>query len=392
MRDPRLVGVVVFLLILLAPVPGKSLGIGLTARAEVRAIAGLDEATRDFIQGLPDEAREQLVAAVNRSFDRADQSVLLYVNEIDALLSRKIVELQCVVISSSGGIVDEIMRRFPWLAGPRPMEELRNEVREQEARLNSEVEPEFVETIYLDIAYAASILKCRSGLPGLQNEANAVIDTMTRRYLVWNRVSEFDCQQVIDCLSVYRAFLEALFTTADPRDVRDAGGRAALSGIVALLPSVPFDNFEERLADYYEIENNVGMAEAFRNDRALRLLYRAERKILSADERVSREIDRSISVGRQEQEKSCQKWRYSPRRYRDCMAQDHTGAGLARRCDAIRAAIREDELRTALDELAEAVRVSEEARSLSDIYRQDQANLSDAVDLTKRRIGSPCMQ
>jgi len=260
-----------------------AIDLSLTAPAE----AGLDPATREFIKNLPDDWRPKIAKIVDDTMNRVDLSVATYLKEID--------KLQCRVIGTEKGVVDDIVRRFPWVKKTGPIEGLRNDIATQSARRRDDSSPTFIKDLYNDLMLAASVVSCQSGaIPTAQADIRAIMVDFGGRWLVWNRATSIGCKTAVECSGSYRKVVEEVVRTSDQRDVEASGAQQRLATFKApyrsewleWLPNwlterwagpAEFDPLEAALTELYAIENSVGGAQAIRESDAIKKLKNAQK-------------------------------------------------------------------------------------------------------------------
>ena len=268
-----------------------ALDLSVTARAE----AGLDPATREFMNRLPSVWRPQIKEIVNDTMDRVDASVKTYLEAIDKLISAKMVELQCKIVATEKGVVEDIVRRFPWVNQAGPMEKLQAEIAASRARRKYESSPIYLKALYDDIMLSTSVVWCQNGMvPTGQADAGKIIGDFGGKWLVWNRAESIGCKSAVECLDLYRKAVEQVANTSDPRDVKSSGGLVAykepdISGPLKrwLFGEGDFEPIETALTQLYQIENSIGAAQALRESSAIKKLEAAK----EATNLAKREID-----------------------------------------------------------------------------------------------------
>lgn len=262
-----------------------ALDLSLTARAE----AGLDPATREFIQRLPETWRPQIAGILDDALVRVNKSVNTYLADIDALISKKLAEFQCTIVGTEKNVVDDIVSRFPFVRDARPMEDLRLRLEDELKRRTYGSSPTFIKDLYNDLMLAASLVSCQNAaLPTAQEDAGKIIADLSRRWLVWNRLQSIGCQNLADCLDAYRAVVAEVVETSDQRDLDASGGQDALLRYQepprpgAIRFSFDFDKFENAFTQLFLIENSIGAAKTLREASAVKILNAAIEKMTSA--------------------------------------------------------------------------------------------------------------
>jgi hypothetical protein len=257
----------------------EGIDLSLTARAE----AGLDPATRDFINHLPGAWRPQLEGIVNDTMNRVDKSVKTYLGEIDKLISDKMVETQCHVVAAGGEIVDDIVKRFPWTKQAGAMENLRNNIVADNARRHSDSSPTFIKDLYDDTMKETTLISCRfGGINAGLADTNKIMDDYAGRWLVWNRVESLACKGALECVAIYKGEVDRIVVKSDKRDREQSKANEMLAAYK--VPDNPkwwnafwsrpvdFDQIETALTQLYQIENSIGAAQALRESAAIAVL------------------------------------------------------------------------------------------------------------------------
>lgn len=170
-----------------------AIDLSLTARAE----AGLDPATREFLRTLPGEWRPQIAGIVDDAFNRADKSVATYLSQVDALITSKLTELQCTIIGTEKNVVDDIVKRFPFVKQTGPMEQLRSRIASDMERRKYTSSPTFIKDLYNDLMLATNFVSCQNfAVPTAKNDASKIMAGLSSKWLVWNRVESTGCTDV----------------------------------------------------------------------------------------------------------------------------------------------------------------------------------------------------
>jgi hypothetical protein len=264
-----------------------------TARAE----AGLDPATREFIATLPDTWRPQIARIVEDTMSRVDASFKEYVQQVDKLISDKVIEVQCHAVATSDQIVDSIVKRFPWVSQAGPMEKLREQVVTTDARRHSDSSPTFIKDIYNDLMIAAAYVSCQSAsVLTAKADAKRILDDYRVRWLAWNRVESLKCTSSIDCLPIYKTTVSKVIDNSEERDLTASKVRVTFQGLDLpkqgkwpFASEIEFNKIEAIAMQLYEIENAIGGAKAVREAKAIDALNRAKQRIQEAKNRIDQQ-------------------------------------------------------------------------------------------------------
>ncbi|MCX4146893.1 MULTISPECIES: hypothetical protein [Paraburkholderia] len=73
-----------------APADALDLNPGLGLNADVKVTAGLDPETKQLIEDMPADIRQQTIALLEAALSLADKSVTLYLDKVDVFVMRKI--------------------------------------------------------------------------------------------------------------------------------------------------------------------------------------------------------------------------------------------------------------------------------------------------------------
>jgi hypothetical protein len=274
-----------------------ALDLSLTARAE----AGLDPATREFINSLPNTWRPQLAKIVDDTMNRVDVSVADYLQQVDKLISNQIIDLQCHLLATQKGMVDDIVKRLPWAKEGGAVEKLRETIAAGDARRKPDSSPIFVKTLYVDYIMAAAIVSCQAGkVVPAQIDVQKIIDDYGGRWLVWNRAQNFKCATARVCVSDYIKEVGDIIRIADTRDVKLADAKTTFDAIdkpdrnwlKELVAPSDFDKFESVLTNLYKIENTIGAAKAIREASAIKKLKMAQASVDNATKKIDASLEK----------------------------------------------------------------------------------------------------
>jgi hypothetical protein len=273
----RLVGILLTMF-LLSTGAGSAGGIDLSPSA--RAEVGLDDATRDFLNKLPDTWRPQIGKIVDDTLNRTDKSVKSYLEAIDKLLTSKIAETQCAFVGSERQIIEDIVSRFPWISKEGPMQDLREYVSSKEKAFRPTMSPTEIKSVLDDVSLKASIVWCQNfAVPTAKIDARSMIDAYSLRWLVWNRLESLRCNQVRACLPLYKEKLDQEIAAADSRDVLSSNAKNRVAAITLsesssswFFGTKSFADYESAATEFFNIENSIGGSKALREAQAAIIL------------------------------------------------------------------------------------------------------------------------
>jgi hypothetical protein len=271
----------------------SALDLSVTARAE----AGLDPATREFIATLPDTWRPQIAKIVDDTMRRVDMSFKEYVQQVDRLISDKLIEAQCLAVSTSDQIVQNIVKQFPWVSEAGAVEKLGEQTARTDARRHSNSTPTFIKHIYDDLMIGATYVSCQTGsVPEARSDIKKILDNYRAKWLVWNRVESLKCTSSIDCLPIYKTTINTIIDSSDERDLVGSKARAIFQAIDIpkqaaglFAPEIEFNKIEDMAMQLYELENAIGGAKAVREAKAIDLLNRAKQGIQDAKNKIDQQ-------------------------------------------------------------------------------------------------------
>lgn len=262
--------------------PSSAFDLSFTARAE----AGLDPATREFINTLPQTWRPQIAQIVEDALNRVDKSVKTYLVDVDKLLTNKIQEAQCAVVGGGAQLVDTIAQRFPWVKKSGPMVDLREHIVDEEAKLRPSHSPTAIKDVLNDISLKASIVSCQNfAVATARSDAKKIIDVNSRRWLAWNRLASFSCDQVQTCIGPYRDELAKQVAEANAEDLKNSGAESSLRKFNQPKKTswwsnpLPFAEYEVAVLNLYTIESALGAAKAVREAEAIKMLDKSEKAL-----------------------------------------------------------------------------------------------------------------
>jgi hypothetical protein len=195
---------------------GIGVDLGLSASAEV----GISAETRALIQGFPAEVREQLIKALKEAQPIVDKSVLSYLDKVDEILSRQLLNVQCTTVGTAIQVGEEVLAPIRGPAQPV------NGIERLWAKHATAFEPDTPLTGessilagYADLLH--EIHKTHCNVQGVREAAALVLLIRlkaARRHNLWLSLQD-ECSELASCLPVMEAKMQAAVAAADPRDV-----------------------------------------------------------------------------------------------------------------------------------------------------------------------------
>lgn len=271
--------------------PAVAQTISLTAKAE----AGIDPATRQFIETLPKTWEKPIQDIFDNVMTRTDKSVALYLVEVEDTLSKVMNEAQCVVAGTASNVIDDIVKRFPWVKEQQPMEDLSKEISSVEKERKYSSTPTEIKYKYDHIAILTSVVKCKyPRIPNVVHDLNLIDNKFNRKWLVWNRLESIKCADGSACIAAYNALVASQVNSTDTdskKDVKESHADEAFSkftvpdgpGFFSFWKSSDYDKFDDALTELYMIENSIYLARARRLDTADQKFAEAKKQIASGE-------------------------------------------------------------------------------------------------------------
>jgi hypothetical protein len=271
--------------------PAAAQTISLTAKAE----AGIDPATRRFIETLPIMWQKPIQDILDNALTRIDKSVALALVEVEDTFSNVMNEAQCVAVGTESNMVDDIVKRFPWVKEQQPMEDLSKEISSVEKERKYSSSPTEIKYKYDHIAILTSVVKCKyPRIAIVVHDLNLIEHKFNRKWLVWNRLESIKCADGSACIAAYNALVAAQVNSTDTdskKDVKESHADDAFSkftvpdgpGFFSFWKSSDYDKFDDALTELYMIENSIYLARARRLDRADQKFAEARKQIASGE-------------------------------------------------------------------------------------------------------------
>jgi hypothetical protein len=183
----------------------------------VDATVGLDEQTRELINRLPANVREQVLATLKDALPLLDKSVDGYLAKVNDILDHQIDHAQC----AATGVIAEVDRRvkLPLTREKGPLEIFDDFEKSELGRIRQSSSAAFYARVYGDLFNEATVTYCEMEISGAAE--NARDDENRYRLLssTWFRLRN-TCSDVSDCVTNERSAVQNTIKGSDIRDVQ----------------------------------------------------------------------------------------------------------------------------------------------------------------------------
>ncbi|MBD9373447.1 hypothetical protein IB238_12535 [Rhizobium sp. ARZ01] len=270
---------------------------------------GLDKGTKELLDQLPEDVSKALLETLKQAQPLIDQSVLLYLQTVNKILSDNIssgaTAIQCSAVGSAAIIGEEVktsLSNLLYTAGRSGLNEAHigdytqnfsDSIDAMRGNINTEIKSTDVLVAYSDLLIRAAIIKCAANInPQLtQNEIEAQIRRISVPSMEWHLlVGDRDrpyCETIHQCIVKRREEIEAYLKQSDKRDVAKADAENMFKSIppTPQLPNagVIFDrrphiqilDYEFVLTSIRQVERAVEAAKSLREKKAKELFDQA---------------------------------------------------------------------------------------------------------------------
>ncbi|BCM19183.1 hypothetical protein [Mesorhizobium sp. J8] len=264
------------------------LNLGFKASADLEATVGLDQKTREFVDGLPKEVREQILGLLKDALPLIDQSINTYMFRVNEILDKQINHIECAAVGTGEVLGADLKSSLPGMHPPEPVENLQKDKDNTVGSFKANTKPNTYAQAYADFLYRAAVTSCQVGFADQAGVEVAELQTDVRpRWEVWHRVNG-TCNDAAGCYATLSKDLKALLDGSNQQDVAAVDGRKRYAAIVP--PRVPsfFGHWdpsahERALGDLLAIQTSLGVAKEARLAVAKDALAAASASVLSAE-------------------------------------------------------------------------------------------------------------
>ena len=265
----------IFLPLVLVSQPAASLDlsfthiVGFRGGLDFNANVGIDKPTRELLAGMPEEVRKQFVEAIKEVLPILDESIAKFVKELDEMLSKQIINLQCAIIGTSHNVFSQGKQDISGKK-PTPLRDLRTDVAEIVGGFQFNDDPERYFTDYGDLLYRSQLTVCTTQIfAPILPQVYEVQGTVLKRYNVWNRIHSIKCSNISTCFDQVRADLLKKIEVSDVRDLNAVHAKERIAAVVAPVNPEPSDKWdptksELSLAELFEVDTGIDVARSLR--------------------------------------------------------------------------------------------------------------------------------
>lgn len=261
-------------------------------KTESEIIAGLDEKTRNLIEGLPANLRAEAIKALQEAQPLIDKSVAKYLDDVDTRIANRIDQAGCVAVVTADIIVEKI--KGPW-GEKTPITTLK---RDYDTRKH--FDPRNVENLALTYAdLVGSIV--RTGCGVYDTKAKAVISEFRsevgQKMDMWHQIRNY-CKTPDECLVMRYSDVRNLIANSEQRDLDFTNARTAFEKVKGVPVSRVRRGFfggqsldwtidEGELVKLYVIDRSIENARALRSQNAKLYARDAGSSLAKAEETLA---------------------------------------------------------------------------------------------------------
>lgn len=202
-------------------------------RAKIDVEAGLDKATRDLLQSLPEEVRKQAILALKEALPLIDVSVEKYLDKVNDIVSIQLLALDCTIDGAVSRALSQAGAKLnPFKTYPTDLEDLRKTTDRYPSKA------EWGDSVDLhvdrlgDLINASRSLACASkGNPIAYPRAINIGSDLTEQATLFLRLDDKTCGSPQACVDAARAQVSGRITGADKRDLQSAKAVDRLAGL-----------------------------------------------------------------------------------------------------------------------------------------------------------------
>ncbi len=226
---------------------GMSLNLIQEYRAKIDVEAGLDKATRDLLQSLPEEVRKQAILALKEALPLIDTSVEKYLDKVNAILSSQLLALDCTIDGAVTRALSQAGAKLnPFKTYPTDLADLRKAVDRYPSTAKWGDSVDLHVDRLGDLINASRSLACANkGNPISYPRATSIGSDLTDQATLFLRLDNKTCDNPRACVDAARAQVSARIAGADKRDLQSAKAVERLANLnVVKKPFPVFGNFD----------------------------------------------------------------------------------------------------------------------------------------------------
>jgi hypothetical protein len=209
------------------------------AAVGLKASVGVDEATRDWISGLPEQLRpginnivEDTLSSANRHFDQALENIRTELAEAEN-------DFACRWQAGNQQTIQIWESHIPFLKQPEPIRDLQDYIEQQRKdAVNHKLDPTYMVGLYSDLEDQVGIVNCEQISDDAKTALKAITDDLSRRFVIWLRLNALKCGDQSTCFSNYKAVVQKSSDAAQKIDGLDDTEKAAIAKATTDLASV----------------------------------------------------------------------------------------------------------------------------------------------------------
>ncbi|MCZ8256099.1 MAG: hypothetical protein O9327_10585 [Polaromonas sp.] len=241
-------------------------------RANVNVEAGLNQATRDLLKGLPEEVRKQAILALKEALPLIDMSVEKYLAKVDEILSKQLLAVDCTIDGAVFKALSQAGAKLnPFKTFPTDLEDLRAAAKKYHSKAKWSDTTEMHVDRLGDLINASRSIACASkGNPISYPLAEKIGSDLTETATLFLRINDKACSDPQACVEAARNQVSANLQVADKRDVAAAKAAERLSAVkvpkkpLPLVQDFDFAAYAQSLREIFAVESEVMTLSALR--------------------------------------------------------------------------------------------------------------------------------
>ena len=242
-------------------------------RANVNVEAGLNQATRDLLKGLPEEVRKQAILALREALPLIDMSVEKYLAKVDEILSKQLMAIDCTIDGAVFKALSQAGAKLnPFKTFPTDLEDLRAAAKKYKSKARWSDTTEMHVDRLGDLINASRSIACASkGNPISYPQVEEIGADLTEVATLFLRINDKTCSDPQACVESARAQVSASLQAADKRDLVSAKAADRLSAVKVPKKPLPvvqdfdFPAYAQSLREIFAVETEVMTLSALRS-------------------------------------------------------------------------------------------------------------------------------
>jgi len=226
---------------------------------DASAQVGLDDATRNFLEGYPANIRSEVSSLVNESLSRVDISVYGYISRINTLINEQSTKLMCNVAAIKDIPSEVISSLNPFIKKYGPVEGLEKGWSSNSKKFDSDTNAHQYKIAYGDYFEKVAVARCRYSYSSLTiSNMDDFISILKARWSIWKAL-DGECTSADNCSDFALKSLKQQIAQSDTDDINSAKALDELALLnkpkskEGLFDSFNFEDYENYLLSLNKI-------------------------------------------------------------------------------------------------------------------------------------------